>query len=256
MTGHALFAAALGLSWTNSALHVLWSDRPIYAPLASELMRPTRAGRSVVLAVATVGFAGLVWAWMAGTCPGLAAMGVLGALLALRQWEKRQWAGDVVVRLGKYVPAAACLTGWLCASALAMAAGWEAARADAAGWEAAAGVMAATYTLAALSKLRLTGWRWMAAPNQALLIAERAYSGPLWVRRARRAVSRSPRACRLVGVFGLAAELLFALFVFPELRVPLTVVVVALHFGIGVLLGYIELEWVMVMVGITVVTTP
>lgn len=254
MTGLALFCIALGFSWANSAGHVLLADRPIYAGTARDLVQPTAARRIGVFVAASAVFAGTVWAWAGSDWPKIGAVLVLGILFGVRQVETRQWAGDTVVRLGKYVPAAACLLGWLVAATILGWLGYSEAEAHAAGWEGAAGVMAALYPLAAVSKVKLTGWRWMKPHHQALLIAERAYSGPRWVRAARKAAGRSVRVSTFVGTFGLLSEFACAAYVFPDLRVALTATVIALHAGILLLMGYVEPEWLLVMIAITWIT--
>jgi hypothetical protein len=74
------------------------------------------------------------------------------------------------------------------------------------------------------------------------------------VRAARRAAGRSVRITSFVGVFGLLSEFACVLYVFPDLRVWLTATVIALHAGILLLLGYVEPEWLVVMVAITWIT--
>lgn len=251
--GLALFTLALVFSWVNSALHVLLPHRPLYAFSASAAPSdPIPARRLVAVGLATLGFAAASGAWALSDWPRLGAAAVLLVLLSIRQVEKRQWPGNMVVRLGKYVPAAACLLGWLVAATLTRALSWEEAASQRAGWEAAAGVMAALYPLAALSKLRLTGWRWMRPQHHALMIAERAYTGPHWVRAIRQRGSRSMALCGFVGMFGLLSEFACALYVFPDARLFVTAIVLALHAGILLFLGYIEPEWILVMVGLTV----
>ncbi len=254
MLGSAFFTLALVLSWVNSAIHVLLPDRPLYAFSSTSLSIPVPPRRIVYVGLATLGFAAALGVWGASEWPRLGAAAVLLSLLAIRQVEKRQWPGDTVVRLGKYVPAAACLLGWLVAATITAALSWEEAASRHAGWEAAAGVMAALYPLAALSKLRSTGWRWMRPQHHALMIAERAYSGPGWVRSIRQRGSRSMGLCGFVGVFGLLSEFACVLYVFPDARVFVTAIVLALHAGILLFLGYLEPEWLLVMVGLTLVT--
>lgn len=253
--GEGLFAAALTLSWASSALHVALGDRPLYGMAPAAMTGPVRAWRAVALLGASVVFAGALWAWTSSGWPRLGALAVLGCLAALRQWETRQWAGDTVIRLGKYVPAAACLLGWVVAASATWALGWTEGASLAAAWEGAAGVMAALYTLAGLSKVTETGWRWVTPSHHALLVAERAFTGPRPIRALRRRAARSRVVCGAVGVVGLVAELACALYVFPDARPALTVAVLALHAGIVLLLGYVEPEWWLVMIAITAVTT-
>lgn len=253
MIGQWIFTVALGFAWLNSALHVLWADRPMYAVSGAALRAPVSFRRASVIGFATLAYIGALWVW-SGPAPQIGAAAVIAALFLIRQWEVRTWAGDTVVRLGKYAPAAACLLGWLVASWVLPLFGFDEERSLTLAWEAAAGVLAALYVLAAASKWQKSGLSWMRYQHQALLIAERAFSGPGWVRAARRWTSRRPRVCAAIGVLGFGAELLFGLYVFPEARIPLTLVVLGLHGSIMVLLGYVEPEWILAMVGVTVVT--
>jgi hypothetical protein len=253
--GEWLFVAALGASWANSTLHVAFADTPLYALAARELRRLPPMRKIIGLLGATALFVAALWMWHDSPWRRAGAVVVLVCLIAIRAWETRQWHGNTVVRLGKYVPAAACLLGWLGASTVTSLLGWSDAEAEAAGWEGAAGVFASLYVLAGLSKLKLTGLSWMRPAHQALLIAERAFTGPAFVRRLRRAASRSRFVCGTIGVYGLVSELLAGLYVFPVLRMPLTVGFAALHVGIVLLLGYIEPEWWLVMVAVTLVST-
>lgn len=252
--GLGLFLAALGVAWINCALHVLFADQPLYSAPASAVRRRPAGSKLVGIGLSLVIFTGGAALWLNGMTEIPGAVLLLALMAAIRVWEVRQWPGDTVIRLGKYAPASACLAGWLVGRVVAGSVGLSDEEARRVGWEAAAGVMAATYVLAAASKLRRTGLAWMAGGHQALLIAERACSGRAIVRSVRRRVAGSTRVCRLIGVFGFASEVLFGLYIFPDLRLGLTVVVLGLHAGIAVLLGYVEPEWWFVMMAITTLT--
>jgi hypothetical protein len=255
MTGQLLFAVALALSWLNSAMHVVFASRPLYhpRPLAPVPLGP-RWVRLVLLA-GTLVFAGLLAWWLRGPVPEAAAATILVVLVLLRRWETAQWPQGEVVRLGKYVPAAACLSGWLLLQLIGHFLGWEEAAREAAGWEAAAGVIAAQYGMAGLAKLRETGLGWVGWQHQALLIAERAYSGPRVLRLLRQQVARLPAVCAVIGVVGLGLELGGLLYIVPQLRVGIAALVLLLYFNIALLLGYLEPEWWLVIVAVTWLST-
>ncbi len=83
-----------------------------------------------------------------------------------------------------------------------------------------------------------------------LLIAERAFWGPRIVRGLRLAVARSRAWSTAAGVFGLGVELAALALVVPEARVPAAAGVIALHLGFMTLLGYFEIEWLVVLVAL------
>ncbi|MFZ5482337.1 MAG: hypothetical protein ACOZNI_36585 [Myxococcota bacterium] len=246
-----LLGAGLLLSWANSALHVLLSDRPFYLLSARLFDGRVRAARAAVLAVLSLGYGGLVVAFVRAGASERLAVAILACLVAIRQWEIAQWQGDLVVRLGKYVPTAACLAGWLVAQPILRASGVGEGEAWRLGWDAACGVMAGVYVLAGIAKLRESGPEWAKARHQALLVAERAYFGPRPLRALRLAVARSRASSAVVGAVGLGLELGAVAFLVPSLRPGLAGAIVAMHLGFFVLLGYVELEWTVVLLAIT-----
>ncbi len=243
----AVLSLALLLSWANSAMHIAWSDRPVYAMRLEMFGPPTRRRRVVLLVVATLPFLALVYCFASGVWPRLAALGVIAFLMIIRRIEIADWPDDIVVRLGKYVPAGAALSAWLVASQIARQLGEPPARADVLGWHAACGVIGGAYVLSAIAKLRLTGWDWMRSHHHALLIAERAYTGPRFIRSARHVVARSSAVGLVVGVFGLMMEIGAIGFVFPSVRVYAAAGILTMQAGIWVLLGYFEPEWYLVV---------
>lgn len=246
--GEGLFGAALMLSWANSALHILWSDRPFYMHSARVLQG--RAPRAGVIGLLTLAFTPLV-VWFTIAQDWRAALPILASIAAIRRWEIAQWPDNIVVRLGKYAPAAASLLAWLCTRAVGGLFGADPTETARLGWNAACGVIGGAYLLAAIAKVREAGWVWMHPRYQALLVAERAFSGPRLLRGLRWAVARSTFVSSAMGITGMLVEFGGALFVVPELRPAVAAAVVALHIGFVVLLGYIELEWVLVVIAIT-----
>jgi hypothetical protein len=243
MTGAPVLAAAVLAAWANAALHLAWADRPVY-DMRGLAKRPSLARWPLLLgtlALVSLGLAG----WIDGHATGVVAM--LVGLALIRRAERAIWPGDTVVRLGKYAPAAAALGGWLVAWTGARVLGGEpSARA----WDGAAGVVAAMYGLAAASKLQLSGVRWGAPEHMALLLAERAWTGPKALRRLRRALVASGFACRAVGVAGLGVELAMVGFVVPDARLALAAMIVLFNLAILLSLGYVEVEWTLVVVGV------
>ncbi len=250
MIGTGLFAAALLLSWANSATHVVMSDRPLYMWGKRVLQGRVRLVRSGILALLSAGYVALVLAFSAGVHREWAAVGVLVAMAGIRRWEIAQWPGDLVVRLGKYLPAGLCLAAWLVGSSALAWSGRPADEASRLGWSAACGAMGGAYLLAGIAKLREAGLVWARPGYQALLVAERAFAGPRPLRALRLAVARSPLASRSMGVVGLGLELGAVLLVVPEARPVVAGAVVALHVGFALLLGYVEPEWTAALVAV------
>lgn len=254
--GTWLFALGLVVAWANSAVHVALSDRPLYMMSRRMFEGRVRASRLVAVGVPTIFFLVLVACFVAGVWPEVVALALLLSLFGIRRWEIAQWEGDVVVRLGKYAPAAACLLGWLVTQPVVRALGFSIEEGRRLGWDAACGVLGGAYALAAVSKLRESGIVWAEARYQALLVAERGFSGPAWVRSLRLAVARSPSASRFVGLTGLWVEVLALAFVVPDARVVVLAAVIAVHVGFVVLLGYFEPEWILVMTASAVLARP
>src|SRR5262245_38936914 len=113
--GHWLFALALLLSWANSAYHVTFSDRPVYAMSRRVLEGHVAGARLAVVGVASMGFVLLVAFFVASVWVEAISVSLFLAMAMVRRWEIAQWRSDIVVRLGKYVPTAACFLGWLVA---------------------------------------------------------------------------------------------------------------------------------------------
>jgi hypothetical protein len=245
-----LFALALLLSWTNSALHVALPDRPLYAMSPNMFREKASSTRLVWIGFASLGFLALLYAFLQRIRPEWVAGAILLVLFGIRRLEIVQWHDDIVVRLGKYVPSAACLLGWLVTSVLLQSTGKPREVAHALGWQAACGVYAGAHVLAAIAKVRQSGLVWVHPRYQALLVAERAFAGPKLIRSIRLGVARSKRASAVVGTMGFASECLAGLFVIPDARLVVIALVLLLHLGFMVLLGYFELEWIVVMLAV------
>lgn len=246
-----LFAVGLCLSWANSAIHIALSDRPMYIRSIRIFQNLTQINRILTLLVLSAGYLALVAAFLVGWHRHLVAVVILVVLATIRRFEIAQWPGDIVVRLGKYVPAAACLLAWLVSSNVLVQLGQDRVRAEALGWDAACGVMAGAHVLAGIAKVRESGWVWLLPKYQSLLVAERAYVGPRVLRGLRWSIASSKSASLVVGITGFTVELLAGLFVVPDLRPFLLAVILLLYTGFVVLLGYLELEWMLVLTAIT-----
>jgi hypothetical protein len=245
-----LFAFALLLSWTNSAVHVALSDRPLYAMSLNIVRGKARPLRLAAILVASALYLGLLALFLMRVHPEIVAAVILLVLLGIRRLEIMQWHDDIVVRLGKYVPSAACLLGWLITSVVVQSLGKPRDIAHALGWQAACGVYGGAHVLAAIAKVRLSGFVWAHPRYQALLVAERAFTGPALIRSFRLAVAKSKSASTVVGTMGFASEALAGLFIVPVLRPVVIVLVLLLHLGFMLLLGYFELEWIVVMLAV------
>jgi len=254
--GHALFAIGLAISWLNSSLHIALAERPVYAGSPRMFRGPVSRGRLVSVLAAGSAFFALLLLFVLRIQPELVAAGILLALISIRRVEIAQWHDDIVVRLGKYAPAGACLAGWLAADVALQLWGKPAAEARLLGWNASCGVMAGAYVLAGLVKLRKSGLGWVRADRQALLVAERAFAGPRWLRSLRLAVVRSKTASLGAGIFGLGVELGAIGLVYPPARLPVAAAVLALHGGFMLLLGYFEIEWLAVLMAIVLLGAP
>lgn len=252
--GRWFFAVGIMLSWINSATHVALPDRPLYMRSRRIFKGRATLAKTLLLGAGTLSMLTLVGFFLTRRFPEATAFGIIALMIVIRRFEIRQWPGDIVVRLGKYVPAGAALTAWLVTQPISRAFGVSAERAHGLGWHASCGVLAGAYVLAAIAKLRESGWVWMHPRYQALLIAERAYYGPPALRGLRSWIASGKRSSTVVGVVGLFGEIVAIAFVVPALRVPILAFVLLLNFGFWVLLGYLELEWMVVFVGITLLS--
>jgi len=249
--GIVLFGTSLVLSWVNSATHVLHAEKLVYTRWASLLGERPNNRRGGIIAALTLLFLGLTvgFCWQAGWTRQLFGWSILGMLLMIRGWEIRQWNRDIVVGLGKYVPTAAATLGYLVTHALVglLAPTWDA---DATGWQAGCGVMAGSWGLAAYAKYIESGLVWNSAGNVALLVRERSYMGPKPLARLRRWVSGQVTLCLLASYVGFWGEAAGLVFVVPVLRWPAAIASTLFQLGIMILLGYYELEWIVVMIAL------
>ena len=243
--GRGLFGLCLALSWASSVTQLVSAHRPVYGrqdlrvALPRGLPLAALAAASILFAVSLAGFIRGIWL-------GASGIMIVALMTGLRQFEIRQWPGNIV-DLGKYVPALACLCGFLIA--YAAAAGQSAPRREACGWGAACGVAGACYALAGWAKLRTP--KWADSKHLGMLIAERSYRGWSWARSLRRGLSVNPRLCGALAVVSLWSELLSGfLFLWPAARLSVAVAMGATHAGIFLFLGYFEPEWILLLFGL------
>ena len=176
----------------------------------------------------------------AGGWPRLGGSAALALILLARRRQFAAWPPGTVERLGAYDPAAAALLGHLVIWQLA-----PPARAEALSWEAGSGVVAATYGLAALAKLREMGLGWADPRAHALLLIERSGPGPIGALRAW--VAHRPRLVGALAHLALLVELGGLLFVLPEARPAVALALLGLHAGFALLYGYWHPEWALVL---------
>jgi len=246
--GRWLLVFGLGFCYLNSALRYLSRDLLHYwKGFQATRLNP----RSLQMAIA--GALGLAIVpplilFGADRFPVASAVWILGILIVIRRLEIAQWPDNIVVDLGRYVPAAACLSAWLVVQLLLW--GEDVAVRERIGWNAAVGVMGAAYTMAGVTKVREAGFRWARPSNIALLLFERSYSGPRWQRALRRFLAARPLLCGAGATVALWIELLAWGIVVPELRAPVVVAATGLQASITLTLGYFEPEWIAALIAV------
>ena len=247
-----LFSFCMLLSWGMTLSHLVARGAPIYTegPLAvARQPGPVRAamltlGTLAILACA-VGF-GLHQADWAG-------IGFLVVLGVFRQWERSQWQDDIVVQLGKYVPTATVLVGFLGGRGVARWMGLD--EPDDVGWNVACGAMGSTFTLAALSKWKEAGAAWFQGHGLQLLISERAFLVPQPIQGVRAWFGASPRLCTAMSAGAFLLEAFGFLFCVPQLRWAFFAGAATMLLGFWILLGYWEIEWGLVVLALVLLST-
>ena len=243
LAGRILFGLCLFLSLGKVVFNTVGHERLMYWEGARfELLNVIRGSGMTLLVSAIYATAAVLFC--TGTMqPGAAVVLIVATALARRRYTA-MWPGDTVVNLGFYQPSIIVLFGWLVGWALF----WGHPDQLRAAWEGAIGVMAATYVMAAISKYREGGGlKWISARNMALLVAERSYAGWPWLRQLRRAAAASPGFMKASAFYGFWVEAAAVLYLVPEFRYPIANAALLLQGGILILLGYIELEWMIIM---------
>ncbi len=165
--------------------------------------------------------------------------GLWAYALALAAWSlAEQHFTAAGVTHGKLLPASVAL-------ALALS-----------GAEAACGVVAAIYTLAGIAKLRGAGALFLDADYLGTLVLERAFHVAAPLGQLRLALAESRVVITLLAAATLVLELSGALFVFRSARRPLALALVLMHAGIAVAMGYVYVQWAVVVVGLALCPDP
>ncbi len=149
------------------------------------------------------------------------------------------------------MPTAAALSGYVVVSAgLELTNTFTPGEREHLAWEASCGIIAAAYVLAAVAKHEQSGWRWARADNVALLVAERAYGGVRWLFGFRMWAVSSPFTCGILAKGSMFVEAAGLMFLVPALRWPFAGIATCLQLGIIVLLGYFEIEWILLIIAL------
>jgi hypothetical protein len=197
---------------------------------------------------ATAGFVFALSAWVLRSGPGWTGLLVFFGLMFIGRWEQRGWPGETVLRLGKYSPSGSALCGYLAAAAVAPLLGLDA---EAVGWEGACGVTAAAWFMTGWKKWKMSGLNWFSTGTSGLLVAERAALGPPVLRALRRWIVSAPWLLLTIGAVGFAVEVAGVAFCFPMARSAYTVAVLLMLGATAVVLGYVEVEWALVLVALS-----
>lgn len=244
-----LLALALGAGLANTLFHLRYHHVPLYLDPRSVVGDSAAAPLPRAVLLLGLGAIAAVVAIGSGWWPMITAPVALLMIVGLRRFEVATYGPQIVVRLGKYAPASACLlAGWV-AALVGLTLGIDREHLELYAWDAAAGVFGSCYLLAALAKVRETGWSWGKAEHMSVMLAERGF-GPagglrLWLAQRR-------LACATIGMTGMVVELAGVLFVWAPLRPALAAVVVVFKLMTWLLFGYFEPEWVLVVMAIGV----
>lgn len=246
-----LFGICMLLSWGMTASHLLSRGAMIYTDGPLRAFQKPGVPRTLALVAGTLAVLGCVVGFVLHQATW-AGVGFLVLIGAFRQWERSQWQGDKVVELGKYVPTATVLLGFLVGRGVADLAGAE----DPAhiGWQVACGAMGSTFTLAALSKWKEAGAAWFTGHGLQLLISERAFLVPQPVRGLRAWFGASPRLCTAMSAGAFLLEAFGFLFCVPQLRWAFFAAGATMLVGFWALLGYWEVEWGLVLLALTLLS--
>jgi hypothetical protein len=125
-----------------------------------------------------------------------------------------------------------------------------------AAWEMTTAGVAACYTLAAIAKLRSHGFGWGDGGSMSMLVEERRYYAVSAVSDLRGLMATHPMVLGILGWYAVAVELLAPAFMFPKTRFYFLVAVCLMHSGIGLLLGYHYLDWIILDSSIFLLTDP
>jgi hypothetical protein len=193
-------------------------------------------------AIATVVYLLALVAFVMGRRMDFAALVMIALLATGTHLQACQWPPGVGVNGATTLPGAA-LTAW-----------WITRRFGQTGREAACGIVAAAYPLAALSKLTSSGLVWASAGNLSLHIASQSYVAWPALQPLRLAAADSPTLCGALGIGTLVIEGGVLAFLWAPARLPIAMLVVAMHLGIALLMGLHHYDWMFMVVGLAVWT--
>lgn len=198
------------------------------------------------VAVASVAFVAAAYGFFKRRQEALSGA-LLFLMLAGITWaQEHQWPGAAGIRPTNYLPAAV-LAGFLTARCF---------RRDPRGlWEGACGVFAAGYLLAALAKLRGSGFAWMDGRTLGLLVAERAFSAPPIIGALRLDFAARPMLCQAAAAGALLVEAGAVVFLYPGARTAYSLAVTLLHLGIFLLMGFVEPGWPLLAWALSLLST-
>jgi hypothetical protein len=129
----------------------------------------------------------------------------------------------------------------------------EAVRARA-GLEAMVGITAACYVVAGASKLSTSGLAWADGSHLALHIASHAAASTSSLATFRLAVASHAALLTPLAIGTLLIECSFVLFVVPRLRAPYALLSTGMHLSISLLMGLHHEEWMLMVLGLTLLT--
>ena len=189
----------------------------------------------VILVLATS-----LWLWLIDWNGSFCAVMAIGIIYWIRRSHQITWHDDTVKRLGQYCPSAGVLMVLVIVDVIPDLIGWGH---GISGWDASAGVIAYSWSICGINKLRDSGWAWPQSNNIGLLLAERLYIGRPLRRSVTRIIIRKPWILFILGSGSLAIELMGFAFCRPELRMLFGCAIFSLMVFNYLLWGFFELEW-------------
>ena len=247
--GRYLFGFCLFLSWLNSMVHILQSKEMVYSRgIQARFSSPALyklLPASLVFLVTCVAFCLEYFELISGLI-------IIGGIYWIRRWEISLWRERIVVDLGKYSPSGTCLFFYLLGYGFAPIFDIDPQKV---GLEMACGVLASAWFLSGWKKLELSGIKWISSKTTGLMLAERAYIGPPILRSIRRFCLQYRPLLFTIGFLGLFLELIGIMFIFPEFRIYYAIIINILLILTAVLLGYFELEWMLAIIALAIMSS-
>lgn len=246
--GRYLFVFCLFLSWLNSLVHIIQSKEMVYTRgVQPKLTAPAWRILGPMTALYLF-FCGLFCFAIFELLSGIA---IMVCIYWIRHWEISLWRERIVVDLGKYSPSGTCLFFYLIAYVIAPIFELHPQKA---GVEVACGITAAAWILSGWKKLEISGLKWISSNTMGLMLAERAYIGHPVLRAIRRFCVSHNWILFTISFMGVFLELLGIIFIFPELRLYYAIIINVLLAATYVVLGYIEPEWMISIIALTLMS--